>query len=229
VLSSAVWLIAFRFLPRGGDYAPQGPPEHGSLGLIVRDRVFLIFLVSAMFAWLVYVAYEVTLPISLVQSHGVSPAVWGLLAMVNPLLVTVFQLRLTRAVAWVPAPPKLVVALLLMGLPFLVLIATPSIVAVAAVITVFVVGEMLWLPTSQSIVARLAPESVRGAYMGAMGAGPAVGFALAPLLGLSVRNTYGDDSMWVFFAALAVLAAVLGALGTRRAMRAPSRVAARPL
>ena len=94
------------------------------------------------------------------------------------------------------------------------------------VIVVFVIGEMLWVPTSQSIVARLAPEDVRGAYMGAFGAAPAIGFALSPLLGLSIRNEYGDDSMWFFFAAIGVVGVVLGAVGSTRAGRAgPPRLA----
>jgi predicted MFS family arabinose efflux permease len=224
-MSLGAWLVALRFLPRGGAYAPEGPPARGSFAVIARDRAFLVFLGSAVFAWIVYVAYEIAMPISLVESHGLAPAAWGLLVVVNPLLVTVFQLRLTRAVEHVDAASKLVVATLLMGVPFLVLVGTSNVAAIVAVIALFVVGEMLWVPTSQSIVARLAPEDVRGAYMGAFGAAPAIGFALSPLFGLSVRNTYGDGAMWVFFAGVAVLAATLGAVGSRRAGRAATRLA----
>ena len=66
------------------------------------------------------------------------------------------------------------------------------------------------MPTSQSVVAGLAPEDVRGAYMGAFGSAPAVAFALAPFIGLSVRNAWGDSTMWVMFASIAVVAATLG-------------------
>jgi len=62
--------------------------------------------------------------------------------------------------------------------------------------------------------------------MGAFGAAPAIGFALSPLLGLSIRNAYGDASMWFFFAVVGVIAAVLGAIGSTRAGRAgPPRLA----
>ena len=37
----------------------------------------------------------------------------------------------------------------------------------ALVILIFVIGEMLWIPASQAIVAGLAPADLRGAYMGA--------------------------------------------------------------
>ena len=57
---------------------------------------------ASVFAWVVYVAYETVLPISLVESHGIPAWGWGLLLVVNPLLVTLFQLRLTRRVSGVP-------------------------------------------------------------------------------------------------------------------------------
>ena len=78
-------------------FAPDGPPERGSLAVILADRRFLLFLGSAVFAWLMYVAYEIVLPVSLVDGYGYQPAAWGFLVWVNPLLVALFQVRLTRA------------------------------------------------------------------------------------------------------------------------------------
>ena len=211
-LSAAAWVIAYRFLPHRGAYSPEGPPERGSLRVIVADRPFLLFLGSAVFAWLVYVAYEVVLPVSIVDGFGYQPAVWGFLVWINPLLVTLFQLRLTRATAGVPAAPKLVVALLVMGLPYLLLVQSHTVPVLVAVVAIFVIGEMLWVPTSQAVVAALAPQDIRGAYMGAFGSAPAIGFALAPLIGLQVRNSFGDDATWTMFA--------VHRSGRRRARRA---------
>ncbi len=231
VLAGAAFAIAYRHLPHRGLYAPEAPPERGSFGVIGRDRSFLLFLGSAAFAWIVYVAYQEVLPITLVDSYGFAPAAWGLLVVINPLAVTLFQLRLTRAVEHYPAAPRLVLAMLVMGLPFLLLVATAAVPIVVLVIVLFVVGEMLWVPTSQSIVAALAPADLRGAYMGAFGSTAAVGFALAPLVGLSVRNAYGDDPMWIMFAALGVVAAVLGGAaceGVRRRSAGTALAMARP-
>lgn len=207
--------LAWRFIPSRGAYSPDSPPERGSFGVIARDRVFLLFLLSGMLAYLVYVAYEVALPISLTDTHGIAPSTWGFLVILNPALVTLFQLRLTRRVAHVPTAPKLVLAMLLMGLPFTLLSVTAALPIVALTIVVFVLGEMLWIPTSQSIIARLAPVDVRGAYMGAFGATSAAGFALAPFFGLQVRDAYGDGAMWGMFAAFSVLAAALGVAACR--------------
>jgi MFS family permease len=228
VLSGIAWLVAFRYLPHRGEYAPEGPPERGSLSVIFADKRFLLFLGSAIFAWLTYVAYEVVLPVSIVDGYGYEPQAWGFLVWVNPLLVTLLQVRLTRATAPIPAAPKLVIAMLVMGLPFLLLVWTHSLAAILFVVVVFVFGEMLWVPTSQAVVADLAPADIRGAYMGAFGSAPAIGFALAPLIGLQARNSFGDEATWAMFACIGVIAAVLGGLALvgldRRARSKPSAV-----
>lgn len=228
VLSGIAWLIAYRFLPHRGAFAPEGAPDRGSLAVIFGDRRFLIFLGSAVFAWLTYVAYEIVLPVSIVDGYGYEPQAWGFLVWVNPLLVTLFQVRLTRATVAVAPAPKLVVAMLVMGLPFLLLVWTHTLLAIVFVVVVFVFGEMLWVPTSQAVVAELAPADIRGAYMGAFGSAPAIGFALAPLIGLQVRNSFGDEATWAMFAGIGVVAAVLGGLALvgldRRARRGPSAV-----
>lgn len=226
-LASAGFLVAARFLPRRGEYAPDAPPERGSLAVIRNDRAFLLFLASGALAYLVYVAYETVLPISLVDTHGVEPATWGFLLVINPALVTFFQLRVTRWTAGIAPAPKLAAAMLLMGFPFLLLSATSALPVVAFILVVFVIGEMLWVPTSQAVIAALAPEDVRGAYMGAFGTTGAVGFALAPFAGLQIRDGLGDTAMWGFFTLLSVVAAVVAVFACRVALGA--RGAAAPL
>ena len=226
-LAAVAWLVGYRLIPRRGAFTPDAPPERGSLGVIRRDRLFLLFLASSLFAWLVYVAYETVLPVSLVDTHGLEPAAWGLLLVINPLFVTLFQLRLTRRVERISAAPKLVAAMLLMGLPFLLFGLSSAIPVIVLVIVLFVVGEMLWVPTSQAVVAGLAPDDLRGAYMGAFGSMAAAAFALAPFTGLQVRGAYGDDAMWAMFASISIVSALLGAVachGVRRAGAARSAV-----
>jgi predicted MFS family arabinose efflux permease len=215
VLAAFGFVIALRYLPRGGAYAPEEPPTRGSWAVIRRDYAFLLFMGSSVLASMVYVAFEILMPISLVSSHGLPPAAWGFLVIVNPALVTLTQLRLTRWTAGVPASVKLGLAMPLMGLPFLLLNVSSAIPIVALVIFIFVVGEMLWIPTSQAAVAAFAPADIRGAYMGFWGTSWAVAWALGPFLGLQVRAAWGDSAMWTSFAVISLLAAVSGSLAVR--------------
>ena len=215
VLGAIGFAVAWRYIPSGGAYAPEGPPERGSFAVIVRDRPFLLFMLSSVFATMTYVATETLLPISVTTTHHLAPAAWGFLMILNPLFVTVFQLRLTRRVAHVPAALKLGLAMPMMGVPFLLLDWNGSAPVIGLVIMIFVLGEMLWVPTSQAVVAALAPADIRGAYMGAFGGTWSVGWAATPFLGLQVRHAYGDATMWMCVATVGVIAGVLGAVAAR--------------
>jgi MFS family permease len=217
VLTASVFLLAWRLLPRRGAYAPEEKPERGSFAVIRRDHVFALFLLSTALAYIVYVAYETVLPISLVDTHGLAPSTWGFLVILNPLMVTLFQLRLTRWTSGVSPLLKLAIAIMLMGLPFLVLSVSAAVPVVLAVIFVFVIGEMLWVPTSQAVAAGLAPVDLRGAYLGAFSSMGAVGFALAPFTGLLVRDAAGDTAMWGFFAAMSIVGGAVGAFAVHLA------------
>ena len=133
-------------------------------------------------------------------------------SLISPSATLRESLDLTRWTEPFPAGLKLGVGLPLMGLPFLLLTVSSSLPVVAVVLVVFVIGEMLWVPSSQSVVSRLAPADVRGAYMGALGLMDSAGWALAPFLGLHVSEAFGDGATWTMFALLSLVAAVTGAV-----------------
>ena len=211
VLATSACAMAFRYLPSRGRYTPESAPARGSFAVVRRDRAFLLFMGSAVLAAMTYVAFDVLLPISLVSSHGIAPSTWGFLVVVNPILVTLVQLRLTRATAHIPASVKLAVAMPLMGLPFLVLSINDAVPMVVLIVFVFVIGEMLWVPTSQAVVAAFAPADIRGAYMGVFGGSWQAAWALTPFFGLQLRSALGDAAMWRAVAVVSLLAAVAGA------------------
>jgi MFS family permease len=216
LLGFVTFLIALRFVPSRGAHAPLEPPTRRSFAVIRRDRKFLVFLVSTVLAYVVYFGFETGLPIAAVDSYGLSPSTWGFLIVMNAGAVAFFQLRLTKLVASLPAAFKLAVALPLMGFSFLILLRFTSVAAIVIVLLVFVVGEMLWVPVSQAIAAGMAPADIRGAYMGAFSSSSAVGFALGPVALLQLRGASGDDAMWLFLAAISLVAAFVGVAAVRR-------------
>jgi predicted MFS family arabinose efflux permease len=215
LLSAAAWVLAWRLLPARGRYTPKTPPERGSFAAVRRDRPFIVFIAAMSLASATYVAFDSLLAISLVRSHGVAPATWGFLVVVNPILVTLVQLRLTRLTERIPAAVKLGVAMPLMGLPFTLLRYDASVPFIILLVAIFVVGEMLWVPTSQAVVAGFAPSDIRGAYMGAFGSASQVAWALTPFAGLQIRAAFGDAAMWDVMAALSLVAAAAGAIVAR--------------
>lgn len=216
VLGVGATLLAARFLPRGGAFTPERR-EHGALRVLLGDGRFAAFWTISVLQYVIYAMYETLLPVSLTQSHGFSAASWGLLAGINPLIVVLFQLRVTR---WSSRSTgvalRLAVATLLMGLPFLLLDVSSALPVVVLLIVVFVIGEMLWVPTGQAVAERMSPASMRGAYLGAFTATGAVGMGIGPFAGLQVRERAGDSAVWLAVAILAVVVAAATLVVVRR-------------
>jgi predicted MFS family arabinose efflux permease len=157
-----------------------------------------------------------------VSSYRISPSVWGLLAAINPIIVILCQIRLTRRVAAVPAATKLALAMALMGPSFLLLIAYSHIAMVVLVLLLFVVGEMLWQPTVQALAVRMAPPHARGTYLGIFSGSMAVAWSIGPLVSLQLLQLTGVATVWIFFAAASVLGTLVGILSCRTIERSAS-------
>jgi predicted MFS family arabinose efflux permease len=219
VLGACSLSVAYRLLPSRGLYAPESSPQRGSFGVVRRDRPFLIFIGSVVLATMTYLTFETLLPISLTTSHGVKASYWGFLVIINAGLVAFGQLRLTAAVSHLSPAVKLAAAMPLMGFPFVFLAVDDSIVVVAVLMTIFVIGEMLWVPTAQAVAARLAPPDLRGAYMGVYGGASQAAWALTPFAGLQTRAAFGDTAMWAGVAAVSLVAAAAGAVAAHSVPR----------
>ena len=185
--------------------------EPGSLRTVVRNRPFSLLLLSTLLAFSDYCGFETVLPVLAVSAYGLAPSTWGLLVIISPALVVLAQLRLTRASSRIPPASRLAGATLLMGLPFLALLASSHVAVIAAVIVVFVIGEMVWMPTSQAVAAQLAPPHARGTYFGALAAMTGPAWTLAPFVAFQLRAHAGVGSVWLLFAAIAVASAAAGA------------------
>ena len=197
--------------------------------VLPRDRArarFGIFFVAALFGMTTYNAFETLMPVSLTQEHGYPPAAWGVLFVVNPLLVMLFQLRVTRWSGGLSPGTKLGAAMLLMGASFLPLVVTTAPVVLVLLLVVFVAGEMLWAPASDALATKLAPVEARGAAMGTLGIATWIGGALAPAVGFRVADGAGDAAMWIAIAAIGAVAAALYSLAARAGRAEP---AAEPL
>jgi len=192
-----------------------GRPIRGSVRRLIGDRPFALLLASTLLGFVVYCGFETVLPVLAVTAYGISASTWGLLVAISPLLVVLFQLRLTRAGTAIPPAPRLAAAMVLMGLPFLVLVAGGSVPAIVGVIVVFVTGEMLWVPTFQAVAARLAPPPVRGTYFGALAAMTGPAWTLSPLIALQLSQGAGLAAVWILFAGVAIAGGITGLAAAR--------------
>lgn len=216
VAAYACSLVAAVRLPASARRAAAGGAAP-SLRPLLRDGVLLAVFVATIGGWCAYAAFELLAPISLTQTHGLAPATWGLLFAMNPIVIVALQLRVTRWTAGIARGRKLAAGVLLMASPYLALEASAALPVVVAVVLVVVVGEMLWAPASEALVADLAPDGMRGAYLGTANAASWLGLSLAPALGLQTRAAFGDAGMWLLSLGVGVTGAGLYLVAWRQA------------
>ena len=213
------FIVALGAIPQQTTVASDEPGEASSLRTLIRDPSFAFLLAAGTLATMVYLSYETLLPISLVQGHGVAPAAWGILLAINPVVVVLCQIRLTTRVKGISEFARLAVGIAAMGTPFLFVAVSTALPLLVLMLLLFVLGEMLWGPPSQGLIARLAPDDMRGAYFGASSAMWPAAFALGPFIGLQIRGAFGDTAMWCWIACTAALSIALYAVAVRLAGR----------
>lgn len=202
IISIITAIIVFAALPETRPAAAAGEKEKtlmqsmSGYGQVLKDKVFLALLVLALLSTQVYVQMNTSLSVFLRDMHGISPQQYGYIISLNAGMVVLFQFMITRKI-------KIYHPLVLMALGTLFyavgfgmygFVSTYSLFLLAmAIITI---GEMIIAPVGQSIIARLAPENMRGRYMAAFHMSWGVGFALGPLLAGMVIDNFNPNWVW---------------------------------
>ena len=86
---------------------------------------------------------------------------------------------------------------------------------------VITIGEMVVAPVGQALVARFAPEEMRGRYMAVFGYTWGISFALGPYLAGQVMDNYDPRFLWYACGVVGTLA-VLGFLSLHRRVETES-------
>jgi predicted MFS family arabinose efflux permease len=209
--SVAAVAIVWRTLPKGKPSVSQPSSGSGADVRAFRDKRFVLFLASATVITIAMAGTDRVLPISAVASYRLPASAWGLIVIISPVLVVLFQTAVTTRLATTRRTARIVAAAVLTGWPFLLLLVDHRAVTIAAVVVVSTFGEMVWVPTSQALTTEMAPAGRTGAYLGAYGGAVSLAFAVGPLLALEIRGAVGDGWVWATFAALSLVGATIGA------------------
>jgi predicted MFS family arabinose efflux permease len=189
---------------------------------IFHDTFFLIFLGGAFLVGIVFFQHESALPLYLVQYLSLSPAFYGMLFTINTLLIVALEVPINTATAHWPSTRLLIIGCLLFAIGFgaLGFIASPA--GVITTVVVWTFGEMMLFPAMAAHLGEIAPESRRGAYMGAYSMSLSLALTVGPWMGTQLLAAFGPVLTWSVMFALGALAALLMVFS---APRGPSRVA----
>ncbi|WP_051385600.1 MFS transporter [Actinokineospora inagensis] len=198
----AAGLLRGAIMPRPDLHQHDGPataePEPGYRQAL-RDRRLRRFLVMTLIANFVYIQCNVGIPLH-VHGMGLSPADFGLLMGLNGLLVAVFELPITGAVATRRPGPVLAVGNVLTGIGLALTGASTTMVLLAATVVLWTLGEMLYTSLSDAYVGAIAPPTMGGRYQGLYGATIMLACGAGPLIGGAVYAVH-PWALWAVCAA----------------------------
>ena len=207
ITSAAFGIVALLMLPHGLKTAAHATGWPQALASIRRNPLF----VQAIAASLVIapVMYQMASTFSLhVKSCQLPTWVYGVLISGNGVLVVLFELPLTRVTSRFPARRILALGYVLLGIGFAMNSFATTVPLLALVVITFTLGEMVCMPVSAAYMANLAPEQMRGRYMGVYGFSWAIAIVCGPLIGMTLFSV-NPVSLWLVCGVLGVLAAAI--------------------
>jgi MFS family permease len=206
--------IVYRLIAETKPETPDGASQDTVLGvllgyrLVVRDTLYMAFLLVSMLMLVVYMQMYSTLSVFLRDVHGVPARGFGLLLSLNAGTVVLLQFWVTRRIKGL-APMLMMAAgslLYLVGFSMYGFVTFyPLFVLAMLIITT---GEMIVIPVGQALVARFAPEDMRGRYMAVYGLSWTVPAALGPWAAGLIMDNYNPNWVWYAGGIICALAVV---------------------
>lgn len=202
VASTITALIVFAILPETKPQQAEGHAEASILQTIkgynvaFKDLIFMAFLIVSAVSTLVYLQMNTTLSVFLRDNHGVSTQYFGYILSLNAAMVVVLQFWVTRKISKYQPMLLMTVGTIfyMVGFTAYGFVSTyPLFLLAMAIITI---GEMIVSPTSNALVARLAPEEMRGRYMAVNGFSWIIPSAIGPLAAGLIMDNYNPNWVW---------------------------------
>lgn len=160
-----------------------------------QDATFLAFALPIFLTGFIFFQASTTLSLDL-SARGMTPATYGTVLALNGVLIVVLQPFTGQVVGKMRRSAALAWAAVLTGVGF-GLHALPATLPLAMLaVLVWTLGEMAQAPVAPSVVADLAPPSLRGSYQGAYNMLWGLAACTAPALGGQVLGRWGSHALW---------------------------------
>lgn len=175
---------------------PVESSRFGGYGHLFHDKPFLVLIGSYLFGRLASATIWMMLGVYVKDNYGMSESLYGFIPMTNALMVIFLQVLITsqvkrRDARWMMALGSAFYGIAVLGVAF-----AQGFWGFWVCMVIATIGEMILVPTSTTVAASLAPENMRGRYMGIYTVTTAVGSGVGPLIGGFLSDQYGPVTTW---------------------------------
>jgi MFS family permease len=214
VSSLVTAVIVFRIIPETKPQLQDGSSEDSifktikGYGGVLKDGLFMLFLLVSAIMVLVYMQMNSTLSVFLRDVHGFPEQGFGLLLSTNAIIVVLFQFWVSRRIS--KRSPMKMMALgglfYMIGFGMYGFISAVYLFFVAMII--ITIGEMIVAPVGQTAAAYFAPEDKRGRYMATFGLQWSIPNLFGIILAGLVMDHIGPNWVWYFAGILSMISVV---------------------
>ncbi len=212
--SSLTALIVLKYIPETRPADIDGQPTESIMKTltgyrkVAKDGLFMAFIAVSIITVIVYVQMYSTLPVYLNRVHGIPAQGFGYLMSMNAIMVVTMQFWISKRFRKIPPMLMMVAASALYGIGSVIFGFMDSYGYFMVGMAIVTIGEMLHVPTAQTLVAFFAPEEMRGRYMAAYSLGWTIPNSVGPLLAGLVMDNYNPDLVWYLAGALSLVPVV---------------------
>jgi MFS family permease len=200
--------------------------EKGGYGYILRDYSFLFFCLIFAVMSIAYIQMMTIFPVYIKDQYQIPESQFGLIMATNAAMVVLFQYPLTRILERYQLGPVLASGALFVALGVGSVAFFNSFPMFLLSMVIVTIGELIFAPSATTFVANVAPEAMRGRYMGVYGMTWGLSFGLGPITGGIINDNLGPSHVWQVMAVVGLLSAVaflaLGMKGAQEKRLSPA-------
>ncbi len=172
---------------------------------VLKDWQFMLFIMVGILSTWIYMQFNTTLPVFLLDTHGFSESSFGLLLSMNALTVVLCQFWISRIISKHPPMIFMGIGVTLFGIAFVLFgfVSVPWLFFVA--IGVLTIGEMINAPHVMAVPGLFASENMRGRYMAVSSWRRIIPRLFGILLsGYILDNSSNPSSLWYIVGIVAI-------------------------
>jgi MFS family permease len=212
-ISCAVAVLFYLFVP---ETRPAPQEHHAQEGffetfrnyrVVLGDRAFVAFLVAAVLMGMVYIQMYNSLSVYLRDYHGIEPQGYGMLLTSSAITVICFQIWTMRVIKRFPQFMMMAIGTVFYLIGFAMFGVVTAYWLFVAAVVIITAGEMIVVPTSQTVAAGFARTDMRGRYMAMFGLSWSIPAAAGPLAAGVVLDNFRPNLLWYLAAVLCAISA----------------------
>lgn len=209
-------LLMWRPPPRHGDVAAR--QARGGVS-VLRDPRAVVFLTGLFLMGVVFYQHEGAMPLYLVRDLHYRESFYGILFVVNTVLIVLLEVPLNLAMAGWSHRWTLVLGATLYAVGFGSMAVLHSVPGLLLAAVVWTFGEMIAIPVSGAYAADIAPPGRAGQYAGAYASMFSLAILVGPWAGTVALERFGGTALWCGVLVVGLLSAAVLSLTEDRPAR----------